>query len=941
MDSSTTRLLPLLKARFGYDRFLSLQEDVIANVLAGGNSLVLMPTGGGKSLCFQLPALVLDGLTLVVSPLISLMKDQVDALVDNGVEAAFVNSTLSYEENSRVLSQARRGELKILYAAPERLATPMFRDFLDATKLSLVAVDEAHCISEWGHDFRPDYRNLTSLRGDFPTVPLMALTATATEAVRADILRQLCIMEAPQFVSSFNRPNLSYVVRPKRRSFDELVALLRRHPNEAAIIYRFSRQDTENLTERLVRLGIRALPYHAGLDDTVRRDTQDRFISDDLPVIVATIAFGMGIDKPDVRLVVHYDMPKSLEGYFQETGRAGRDGLPSECVLFYSYGDKIKQDFFVDKIEDETERQNAQQKLASMVKYAETGGCRRRFLLAYFGETWTEDNCGGCDVCLDAGEEFDATEIAQKILSAVIRTGGQFGVNHVVDVLRGASKRRLVELGHDRLSVYGIAATYAEDELKEIFGLMLEKGLLVRSQGDYPTIAVSQEGRAFLRRRDILTLKRIPSSAGHGPGPKQEALDYDRELFQRLRALRRRLADEKGVPPFMVFSDAALQEMAFYLPQSLESFAAIAGVGDAKLATYDELFVEEISAYAAESGLSERPPPMTRSRRGSSGRQTDATHDQELFERLRALRKRLADERNVPAFAIFSDATLRQMAAETPRSRHSLQRISGVGETKLRQFGDEFIRVIEEHAREASLGANISSSSSYREPEDPSPVEALLSQVLKRPAEGAVSANAASLPLLKKQLEDVLHTLHEREARVLQLRFGLEDGHRRTLEEIGREFGVTRERIRQIEAKALRKLRHPSRSKKIRDFLETNKGAISASPSPHGTSGSASVGQTYARTMEMLREGLNVGEIAQRRGLSQQTVLNHLERLVARGERLDLDHLMPPELRFRRIEHAFRAVGGEFLSPVRDYLGEDFSFEEIRLVRLRLNQDGG
>jgi ATP-dependent DNA helicase RecQ len=721
VDSPVSRVLPVLKARFGYDRFLPLQEEVIANVLAGGDSLVLMPTGGGKSLCFQLPALVLDGLTLVISPLISLMKDQVDTLVDNGIEAALVNSTLSYESNSRVLHRARRGELKILYAAPERLATAMFRDFLGAARLSLVAVDEAHCISEWGHDFRPDYRNLTSLRGDFPSVPIMALTATATETVRADIVRQLCISDAPQFVSSFNRPNLSYLVRPKRRAFDELVALLRRHPGDAAIIYRFSRQDTESLADRLVRLGIRALPYHAGLDDTVRRDTQDGFTNDDVPVIVATIAFGMGIDKPDVRLVVHYDLPKSLEGYFQETGRAGRDGLPSDCVLFYSYGDRIKQDFFVNKIEDETERQNAQQKLASMVEYAETGGCRRRFVLNYFGEQWTEDNCGGCDVCLDAGEEFDATEIAQKILSAVIRTGERFGVNHVTEVLRGASTKRLLELGHDRLSVYGIAATYPEDELKEIFGLLLEKGLLARSQGEYSTIAVSQEGRAFLRRRDSLVLKKLPSTAAHGPEVKQGVLDYDHDLFQRLRALRRRLADEKGVPPFVVFSDAALQEMAFYLPQSPESFAAIAGVGDAKLATYGDLFVEEISACAAEKGLSERPPPPNRSRRSSPGRQTGSTHE---------------------------------------------------------------------------------------------------------------------------------------------------------------------------------------------------------------------------ATKALILEGLNVGEIAQRRGLSQQTVLTHLERLVALGERLDLDHLMPPERRFRRIEHAFRAVEGEFLTPVRDYLGEGFSFEEIRLVRLRLNQDG-
>ena len=498
----------MLKARFGYDRFLPLQEEIIANAMSGGHSLVLMPTGGGKSLCFQLPALLLDGLTLVVSPLISLMKDQVDGLVADGVEAALVNSSMSYEENRRVLSGASRGRVKILYVAPERLAAPSFRDFLGAVKLSLVAVDEAHCISEWGHDFRPDYRNLASLRREFPTVPMMALTATATEDVRADIVKQLDISGAPQFVSSFNRPNLTYRVRPKRRTFDELVALLRQHSGEPAIIYRFSRQDTESLAGRLARLGIKALPYHAGLDDTIRRETQEGFVNDDVPVIVATIAFGMGIDKPDVRLVVHYDLPKSLEGYFQETGRAGRDGLPSECVLFYSYGDRVKQAFFTNQIEDDAERDSAESKLASVVEYAESTGCRRRRILSYFGELRDEDNCGGCDICLDDGEEFDATEIAQKILSAVIRTGERFGVNHVVDVLRGANKARLRELGHDSLSVYGIAAAQPEDELKELFALLVDRGFLARSTGEYATIYVTEDGRDFLRRRDSISLKK-------------------------------------------------------------------------------------------------------------------------------------------------------------------------------------------------------------------------------------------------------------------------------------------------------------------------------------------------------------------------------------------------------------------------------------------------
>ena len=722
MDS-TSQEIAVLKARFGYDRFLPLQEEIVANAMAGGHSLVLMPTGGGKSLCFQLPALLLEGLTLVVSPLISLMKDQVDGLVANGVEAALVNSAMSYEQNRRVLSDARRGSVKILYVAPERLAAPSFRDFLGVTKLSLVAIDEAHCISEWGHDFRPDYRNLASLRREFPSVPVMALTATATEEVRADIVRQLDIADAPRFVSSFNRPNLTYRVRPKRRPLDELVALLRRRPGEPTIIYRFSRQDTESLANDLRRIGIEALPYHAGLEDTVRRQTQDRFVNDDVPVIVATIAFGMGIDKPDVRLVVHYDLPKSLEGYFQETGRAGRDGLPSDCVLFYSYGDRVKQTFFIDKIEDDAERENAERKLGSMVEYAESTVCRRRRILSYFGEQRDEDNCAGCDACLDAGEEFDATEIAQKILSAVIRTGERFGVNHVVDVLRGANKARLRELGHDKLSVYGIASAHPEDELKDLFALLVDRGFLARSSGEYATIYVTDDGRDFLRRRDTLSLKKPEPAAAPVGRAGQQALEYDAGLFERLRALRKRLADDMGVPSFVVFGDAALREMAHYAPRSLDSFAAIGGVGDRKLATYGDVFVAEIRAYAAKEDLAERPVPPRRTGGGTrSGRQT---------------------------------------------------------------------------------------------------------------------------------------------------------------------------------------------------------------------------GATYEETKALVVEGLNVGEIAQRRGISQQTVLNHLERLAAAGESLELAHLMPPERRFRRIQGAFRAVGGERLTPVRDYLGDGFSFEEIRLVRLWLSQDGG
>ena len=513
----TATTLSLLKSRFGYESFRPLQAEIIDNVLAQRDTLVLMPTGAGKSLCYQLPALLFDGTTLVVSPLIALMKDQVDALNAAGISAAYINSSLSGAEAQQVQAQVREGRVKLLYVAPERLALPGFQRFLREIELSLIAIDEAHCISEWGHEFRPDYRNLRQLREDFPAVPVIALTATATERVREDIVVQLGLQQGETFLSSFNRENLHYSVLPKEGSLEQLTPLLDRHRDQPAIIYCFSRQETEDIAGGLRAKGYGVRAYHAGLDSETRRLTQEDFVRDRAPIVVATIAFGMGIDKPDVRLVVHHSLPKSLEGYYQETGRAGRDGLPSECVLLYSYGDKARQDYFINRMDDSTEQQNAREKIARVVEYAQLSTCRRRFLLEYFGETWTSEGCGGCDVCLEPREEFDATEIAQKVLSAVVRTGERFGTAYVIRVLLGSRDKRILEMGHQQLSVYGIARDWGRSELREVIGLLQAKGFLAQSNADYPMLAVTPEGREFLRRRDALVLSRPIQSRGAQP----------------------------------------------------------------------------------------------------------------------------------------------------------------------------------------------------------------------------------------------------------------------------------------------------------------------------------------------------------------------------------------------------------------------------------------
>lgn len=599
-------MLDLLKKHFGYTSFRPLQEEIIGHVVGNKDCLALMPTGGGKSLCYQLPALMMPGITLVVSPLISLMKDQVDQLTGNGIQAAFINSTLSPKELAKVEEQAIAGELKILYLAPERMRALGFENFLRALKVNLIAIDEAHCISEWGHDFRPDYRNLQTLRELFPSAPVIALTATATDKVRFDIVKQLNLRDPRIFTASFNRPNLTYSVLPKRRFGESLLQLVEKYKDQSVILYCFSRKGAEELAETLRLQGCAAAAYHAGLNGKTRKEVQEKFIKDEVSIITATIAFGMGIDKPDVRLVVHCDLPKSIEGYYQETGRAGRDGLAAECVLFFSRADRRKHAYFIDEIEDEAEREKAWGKLEQVLYYGDLPVCRRKYLLNYFGEAYDEENCGGCDICLKTTPQFDATELAQKILSAIIRTGERFGAYYITKVLVGEHDERSESLGHTSLSVFGIVRDFNKGEVMKVIRQLSAHGLLKQTDGDYPVLTVTLSGRDFLRERQKLHLPKMARGRREKDlfeTPKQAApTEYDEELFQRLRILRKALAEERGVPPYVIFGDATLRGMATHFPKDLESLLQIPGVGKQKLEWFGKDFLGVIRRYAEEVG---------------------------------------------------------------------------------------------------------------------------------------------------------------------------------------------------------------------------------------------------------------------------------------------------------------------------------------------------
>ena len=600
LKSVTPNLLPLLKQYFGFTSFRPLQEEIIRDSLAGKDVFALLPTGGGKSLCFQLPALARGGLTVVVSPLIALMKDQVDALQAAGVPATFLNSSLVAGEGRERLRGLHQGEYRLLYVAPERLMLSGFLEDLKRWNVQLIAIDEAHCISEWGHDFRPEYRQISQLRKHFPDVPFMALTATATGRVREDIVNHLQLREPKCYVASFNRPNLTYRVIAKNKPFDQLLDFLRSRPKESGIVYCLSRKATESVAERLHESGIRAKPYHAGLSPKERSDHQELFLRDNIRVVCATIAFGMGINKPNVRFVVHYDLPKNIEGYYQETGRAGRDGLPGECVLLFSPGDAVKQTTFIDEKPNPQEREIARKQLQQMVHYAECANCRRSELLGYFGEEFAAADCGACDNCLSPRATFDGTLAAQKFLSCVYRirekNGFGVGLNHVVEVLTGADTEKIRKWDHTELSTYGIGKEHGRSEWAAIGRELIRLGLLRQTAEKFSVLEITNEGRAALKERKKITLTKpvaAPETKTHHVGE----IACDETLFERLRELRKRLADERDVPAYIIFSDVALRQMARNYPESERDFARISGVGEKKLREFGEVFLLEIAAH--------------------------------------------------------------------------------------------------------------------------------------------------------------------------------------------------------------------------------------------------------------------------------------------------------------------------------------------------------
>lgn len=596
-----------LKEVFGYGQFRGVQEAIIQNVIAGNNTFVIMPTGAGKSLCYQLPALVLPGTAIVISPLIALMKNQVDQLNAFGVNAQFLNSTLSKSEMNRVKKDVISGEVKLLYVAPESLTKDDTIEFLNKATISFVAIDEAHCISEWGHDFRPEYRKIRSIiDGLGVQVPIIALTATATPKVQLDIQKNLQMDEASVFKTSFNRTNLYYEVRPKHNTKKQLIQYVKQRKGQAGIVYCLSRKKVEEIAELLKVNDVRALPYHAGLDPHVRMANQDAFLSEDCDVIVATIAFGMGIDKPDVRFVIHYDTPKSIEGYYQETGRGGRDGLEGDCLMFYSYDDIVKLEKF-NKDKPVTERDNSKLLLQEMANYADSAVCRRKQLLHYFGEVFEKD-CGFCDNCKHPKERFEAKNEVLMALKTVVQTDERFGLDHIGVVLMGMNNPHVESYGHDKLPVYGLGKDHDAQFWHSLLRQALLGGYLEKDIENFGVVKISAKGIDFIENPHSIKLTKDHNYEEEVKEEQeqeevQQAAGHDEALFDMLKALRKKVAQQKNLPPYVLFQDPSLKEMATTFPTKMEDLAHVSGVGQGKAQKFGQPFLDLVKKYVEDNDI--------------------------------------------------------------------------------------------------------------------------------------------------------------------------------------------------------------------------------------------------------------------------------------------------------------------------------------------------